>query len=95
MWDVEPRGPPQGSGWTSLEPAPSATYCAPGVLTSRAQEPLAIGYHRVLGLQPAVWVDELLGRENHLAPGLPELLQELSGPRGKHHIVAAARAGRR
>ena len=90
MWDVEPGGPPQGSGWTSLEPALSATHCAPGVLTSRAQEPLAVGHHRVLGLQPAVRVDELLGREDHLAPGLPKLLQELSGPRGKHHIIAVA-----
>ena len=90
------RGAPHpGSRWAPLEPAQPATHSAPGLLTSRAQEPLAVRYHRVLGLQPAVWVDELLGREDHLAPGLPELLQELSGPRGKQHVVAVARAGRR
>lgn len=90
------RGDPHpGSRRTPLEPAQPATHSAPGPLTSRAQEPLAVRYHRVLGLQPAVRVDELLGREDHLASGLPELLQELSGPRGKHHVVAMARAGRR
>lgn len=65
----------------------------PRLLTSRAQEPLAlVGHHGVLGLQPAVWGDELLGGEDHLAPGLPELLQELPGPRRKYHVVAAVRA---
>lgn len=79
-----------GPLWSLPSPA---TLSAPRLLTSRAQEPLAIGHGRVLGLQPAVWVDELLSREDHLTLGLSELLQELSRPRCKQHVVAVARVG--
>lgn len=74
-------------------PPSPATLSAPRLLTSRAQEPLAVGHGWVLGLQPAVWVDEFLSREDHLTLGLSELLQELSGPRRKQHVIAVARVG--
>lgn len=48
----------EGPLWSPPSPA---TLSAPRLLTSRAQEPLAVGHGWVLGLQPAVRVDELLG----------------------------------